>query len=179
MEKKQSFITQKELAIAISVGICFLLSYFIPNYQATTASITVLLIAQTRNKFEWKPALKRLAATGLGGFIAVLIVLIDTAISNKWLLVLLVLTGTWLSMFICRLLKMPAYSDRVSCITFILVMMVNSGKERIPYAIFRMLSTLGGAIVEMLVSAIIYFFVLYKGKIKEKGSIKSFINQNH
>lgn len=167
MDAKRSGIKQEEVVIALSVGMCLLISFVIPNFQPVTAGITVVLVSQiSGGNLSWKPGLKRLAATALGSAIAVLAVVLDNLLMMRWATVALVVLGMVLSMWLCRLFKMPPFSDRVSGITFILVAMVAAGPDRIPYALYRMCSTLGGVLIEMAVAGV--FFLLARRTVKTK-----------
>lgn len=150
-----------ELVIAISVGVCFLFS-FIPKFQAVTAAITTLLVGQTSDGIEWRTGMKRIAGTALGGIVGVLVAAVEVFFHAKGLSLLLVFAGMLMTIVGCRVLRMPLYSDRVGGITFILVSMSEQGTERIPYAIFRLLSTLAGVLIWLAVACVFSAFLKRK-----------------
>lgn len=159
MGKLQWKPSQGEIVIAISVGVCLLLSA-IPKFQMVTAAITTLLVGQTSNGVEWQSGMKRIAGTALGGVVGVGVAAIEVFFHARALSLLLVFAGMLLTMVGCRVLRMPLYSDRVGGITFILVAMSVQGTERIPYAIFRLLSTLAGVLIWLTVAFV--FSILFK-----------------
>lgn len=143
--------SQGEIVIAMSVGICLLLG-FIPDFQMVTAAITTLLVGQTSNGVEWQAGMKRIAGTALGGAVGVAVAAIEVFFHARALSLLLVFAGMLATMVGCRVLRMPLYSDRVGGITFILVSMSVQGTERIPYAVFRLLSTFAGVLIWLIVA---------------------------
>lgn len=148
---------QEEIVIAVSVGICLLFG-FIPKFQVVTAAITALLIGQTSHGIEWQSGFKRVAATALGGVVGVGVAAVEVLFHAEAMLLLLVIAGMIVTMVGCRVLRMPEFSDRVGGITFILVAMSIQGTERIPYAFFRLLSTLAGVLIWI---AVAYVFSLF------------------
>lgn len=151
MGKKAWKPRQQEVVIAISVGVCLLLS-FIPEFQMVTAAITTLLVGQTSKGIEWQVGMKRITATALGGVVGIGVAAIEVFFHSDALSLLLVVAGILVVMVGCRVLRMSEFSDRVGGITFILVAMSIQGTERIPYAIFRLLSTLAGILIWMAVA---------------------------
>jgi len=158
--------TQGEIVIAISVGICLLLCN-IHNFQMVTAAITTLLVGQTSNGVEWQAGMKRIAGTALGGIVGVGVAVIEVFFHARALSLLLVFAGMLVTVVGCRVLRMPLYSDRVGGITFILVSMSVQGTERIPYAIFRLLSTFAGVLIWLTVAFV--FSLLFK---KQRESVQ-------
>lgn len=159
---------QQEVVIAISVGLCLLFG-FIPKFQMVTAAITTLLIGQTSKGIEWQAGMKRITATALGGVVGVGVAAIEVFFHNDVLSLLLVIGGILVTMVGCRVLRMPEFSDRVGGITFILVAMSIQGTERIPYAIFRLLSTLAGTLIWM---AVAYVFSILSNGIGKRSIIR-------
>jgi hypothetical protein len=62
--------------------------------------------------------------------------------------------GVMLTLFFCKLAKVPIFNARIGGVTFILVVLTKVESERISYAIFRLLSTLYGVVAVILITAV-------------------------
>jgi uncharacterized membrane protein YgaE (UPF0421/DUF939 family) len=163
---KAVFLNKIDIEIALASGVCLLLAKFIPEFQAMTACISVLLCVQEGVKPSLKAGIIRLIVTAVGGIIGILIVLLDVQIANQWLFVVLIMLGLALTLWGCRLAGTPAFNARIGGVTFILVVLTKTGTGRIAYALFRLLSTLYGVASVLLVTAVFSFFQTKTGKNK-------------
>jgi uncharacterized membrane protein YgaE (UPF0421/DUF939 family) len=152
------FLNKIDLEIALASGICLAAANFIPNFQAMTACIATLLCVQEGIKPSLKAGITRLIVTAIGGIIGIVIVLLDVYAASQWLFVVLTMFGVTAVLWGCRLAGVPAFNARIGGVTFILVVLTKTGSERIPYALFRLLSTLYGIAAVLLVTAVISFF---------------------
>lgn len=165
IEEKAS-VTGLDFRMVISVGICCLTATFL-NYfglkfsygemqlevlQKMTACITCLLVVQDTTKISYKSGVTRMIITAIGGGLAVLVVLADTALQNQWAMVVMVMLGVLATLYLCKLAKVPAFTTRIGGVTFILVALTLSGHARVWYALFRLMSTLYGVLVVLVVT---------------------------
>jgi len=141
--------------LAISVGICVLLSYILAPayYQTMTACIASLLCTQDTPVSSWKAGLIRLLITFIGGVAGIGVVGLDLLFDNFWIFVILCAAGVFVTIMLCGIANTPAISARIGAVTFVLVTLTRKGTDRIFYAAFRFASTLCGVLVVMLVTA--------------------------
>lgn len=141
-----------DLRIAIAVGLCMLIYRFVPGLQLLSACTAALMCTQDTGKLTVKSGLIRLLTTVLGGAMAVLVVLLDNAIGNYYVFILLCVTGMVVTLNLCRMCGVPPIPGRIGCVTFILVVVVAKGDARIMYAVDRLVATACGATVALAVS---------------------------
>jgi uncharacterized membrane protein YgaE (UPF0421/DUF939 family) len=157
-KNKPGLVSKIDIQIALAAGICLLIAPLIPEFQAMTACITVLLCVQDSAKTSWKAGIIRLIVTAAGGLAAVLVILIDNAAGNSRVFIIMTAIGLIITLAGCKLARVPLFNARIGGVTFILVVLTKSGTDRIYYAIFRLLSTFYGIIVVMAVSVVFAFF---------------------
>jgi uncharacterized membrane protein YgaE (UPF0421/DUF939 family) len=165
---KAAFLNKIDIEIALASGICLLSAQFIPELQAMTACISTLLCVQEGVKLSLKTGIIRLVVTAVGGLTGILVVLLDVHAANQWLFILLIMSGLVITLFGCKLTGTPAFNARIGGITFILVVLTKNGTDRIPYALFRLLSTLYGVVSVLIVAAVFSFFKMRTEKNKNQ-----------
>jgi uncharacterized membrane protein YgaE (UPF0421/DUF939 family) len=153
-------ITLVDIEITLAVGICLLLGNLIPRFQIMTACIATLLCVQNGLKDSFKSGLIRLVITIIGGLVGIGVILTDNFFRNHPLFIAMVMIGVLLTLFCCKLARVPAFNARIGGVTFILVVF----SEHIDYALFRLLSTVYGVAVVALVTAV---FTLFTRKNKD------------
>jgi uncharacterized membrane protein YgaE (UPF0421/DUF939 family) len=153
-----------DIKIVLAVGVCLLMATVIPEFQTMTACITVLLCVQDGGKESGKAGLIRLVITAIGGLAAVLVVLLDDAADMPWLFAVMIMAGLFLTLMGCKLARVPAFNARIGGVTFILVALTKTGNDRIGYALFRLLSTLYGVAVVILVTMVFVFLAVLREK---------------
>lgn len=167
-EKKpeNALITGLDIRIMLSIGICYLtatiLSYWNINFvfgemrleiiQKITACISCLLCCQNDTASTEKAGNNRIIITAIGGFVAMVVVMIDTVVNNICLMVILVMAGTIITLVLCKAVKVSYVNARIGVLTFVLVTCMLPGPARIWYAFFRLISTLYGVLVVMLIT---------------------------
>lgn len=161
--QKDSAISNLEIRMGIGLVLCLFITGFFPQIQRLAACTGVLMCTQGEGKFTWKSGLTRLEGVLCGGGIAVIVVLLDNVIGIGSIFYLMSGVGIVLNLFICEMLHMPKVAGRVSGITFILVAFLAQGNGRILYAVNRLIGTLVGAVVALLLSAL---WDQYKKKVK-------------
>ena len=106
MGKEEAKITLLDLRIVISVVICYLTATLLNHFgikfqygnysleiiQTMTSCIGCLLVCQDSLPASKKAGINRLIITAIGGALAIVVSLIDTALGNKWLLIVLLVT---------------------------------------------------------------------------------------
>lgn len=123
--------------------------------QKVTACISCLLCCQDGLEASNKAGRMRVLVTAVGGVVGVGVVALDLALSsNVWLFVPVVAVGLVVTLCACRLAGAPAFNARIGGITFLLVACTLTGVNRLWYAVFRLVSTVFGALV---VSAVTWF----------------------
>lgn len=117
-----------------------------------------LLCVQENVKPSLKAGIIRLIITAIGGFAGILVVLADDTAGSPLLFILLVMLGLVITLFGCRIAKVPAFNARIGGVTFILVVLTKQGQDRIPYAVFRLLSTFYGVFAVLLITTVFKIF---------------------
>lgn len=166
MLTEKAEVTALDVRIAIAAGICCLtatvlnllnLKFTVGEMrleiiQKMTACISCLLCCQDVTKASLKAGVNRLIITAVGGVVAIAVILIDNAASNEWLMVAMVAAGVLLTLFLCKAARVPYINARIGGVTFILVSCTLSGRARIWYAIFRLISTFYAVLVVLFVT---------------------------
>lgn len=140
------------LAVAISLVVCEIASLFGLQLQSLAACTGAVMCVQETGKVSLKAGLTRLLGVVCGGVLGIIVVLIQIKVSNAYLFAVLCGVAIVLNLLLCKLVKMPYITARVSCITFLLVVLVLAGTARIYYALGRFWGTLVGAVVSVLVT---------------------------
>ncbi|MBU9727731.1 FUSC family protein [Diplocloster modestus] len=167
MEKQKFKVSALDIQMAVAIGSCVILSYFIPYLQVMTACIAVLLCTQGDLPASWKAGVTRIIITLVGGLTAVLVVGISQLFPDRWLVVLLTMAGVLLTFLGCKLSGVPAFSNRIGAVTFILVVFTKGGADRIPFALQRLVSTLAGVLI---VTFVVFVWNLLRKAVVEKIS---------
>ncbi len=149
-QEKGAGISNIDVRIGIGLIVYLLIAQICPDYiQALAGCTAVIMCTQDNTKFSLKSGMTRLLGVLIGGVCGTMVVLLDEIISNGHVFSLLVGVFVIVNLLCCRLVKMPNIVARVSCITFVLDVLVADGVFRIKYALLRLLGTLIGAAVAM------------------------------
>lgn len=163
---EKAAITGLDLRMGTAVLICCLTSVLLNHLgfkfafgemrleviQKMTACIACLLCCQDNTVISYRAGVNRLIITAIGGAVAVLAVVLDGQIGNEWIMALMVGAGILLVLYLCKAAKVPYINARIGGVTFILVSCTLSGNARVWYAVFRLISTLYGVLVVLLVT---------------------------
>ncbi len=166
LQAEKAGVTALDLRITVAVLLCVLTSTILNALnlkfpfgemrleiiQKMTAAIACLLCCQDNTKISLKAGVNRMIITAIGGLVGVLVTPIDTGLNNQWLMVLMVALGVLLTLFLCKVAKVPYINARIGGVTFVLVSCTLGGHARIWYAVFRLVSTLYGALMVLLVT---------------------------
>lgn len=164
--KEQCTNTYLDIKIALAVVICFIsatwlslagIKFFygevqLEILQRMTACIACLLCCQENTEISKNAGINRLIITAIGGGAGILAVLLDDWIQNGLFLILLIAGGVFLTLIICRAVKVPYINARIGGVTFILVTCTMTHNARIWYAAFRLLSTFYGVVVVLVIT---------------------------
>lgn len=147
-------IGNQEIRIGIGIIFCLFLSYLVPQIQRLAACTAVVMCTQEFTDMTLKSGLIRLKGVICGGVAGILVVLLDYVIQIEFVFFILCGIGIILNLFICAIIHMPKVTDRVSAITFCLVVLLAEGNARMYYAFSRFVGTLAGALIALGITAI-------------------------
>lgn len=141
-------------AVALTLLVCHLAGMLGLQIQALAACTGAVMCVQDSKKASWGAGLNRIKGVLCGGLIGIVIVLIDNALNVDLVFYLLVGIGVVVNLLLCKAVKLPFVQARVSCMSLLLVTLVLQGGLRINYAFGRLIGTLVGACVALLVSMV-------------------------
>lgn len=145
-----------EIAIGVAVALCLLVCHAAGllgwQIQALAACTGAVMCVQDGKKASWGAGLNRIRGVLCGGLTGIAVVLIDNAVNVDLVFYLLVGIGVVINLLLCKVVKLPLVQARVSCMSLMLVTLVLQGGARIHYAVGRLIGTLAGAVVALLVS---------------------------
>ncbi len=167
--KEGKTVSVTDLRIMIAVAICALTATALNHFglkftygtmkleiiQKMTACISCLLCVQDDFSISKKAGINRIIITIIGGLCGMLVAWIDTLVSNEWLMILLVAVGVLATLVLCKLAKVPYINARIGGVTFILVACTLTQNARMWYAFFRLISTIYGVLVVLLVTGLV------------------------
>lgn len=142
------------IAIMLSLLVCHIASRLGFQLQSLAACTGAVMCVQENGKASWKAGLTRLLGVVCGGAVGIVVVLIQSRFDNAYLFMILCGVAVVVNLLLCKVVKMPYVTARVSCMTFLLVVLVLQGTARINYAFGRFLGTLVGALVSLLVAVV-------------------------
>lgn len=142
------------IAIMLSLLVCHITSGLGFQLQSLAACTGAVMCVQENGKASWKAGLTRLLGVVCGGAVGIVVVLIQSRFDNAHLFMILCGVAVVVNLLLCKVVKMPYVTARVSCMTFLLVVLVLQGTSRINYAFGRFLGTLVGALVSLLVAVV-------------------------
>ena len=157
MEKNTSLsVTSLEISIGVTVIltllVCYVASLLGLKLQTLAACTGAVMCVQDTKNASWGAGKNRLLGVVCGGLAGIAVVLIDNLINIDLVFYLLMGAGVILNLLLCKLVKLPLVQTRVSCMSLMLVTLVLQGDARINYAFGRLIGTLVGAVVALLVS---------------------------
>lgn len=116
--------------------------------QKATACISCLLCCQDTADASRKAGAMRVLVTAVGATCGMVVVALDQLTgSNIWILAMFMAVGLVTTLCLCRLTGAPAFNARIGAISFLLVASTLTGTARLWYAVFRLVSTIFGALV--------------------------------
>lgn len=140
------------MTIVICLLVCKLCEMLGFSIQALAACTGAVMCVQEGGKVSFGACKNRVLGVICGGIVGVGVVLLDNRIGMELVFYLLVGLGIMANFALCKAVKLPLVQARVSCMTFLLVVLVLDGPARLNYAIGRFVGTLVGALVALAVS---------------------------
>lgn len=139
-------------AVALTLLVCHLAGMLGLQIQALAACTGAVMCVQDSRKASWGAGLNRIKGVLCGGLTGIGVVLIDNVVNVDFVFYLLVGMGVIANLLLCKVVKLPLVQARVSCMSLMLVTLVLQDAARINYALGRLIGTLVGAAVALLVS---------------------------
>lgn len=139
-------------AVTVTLLVCHVMGILGLQIQALAACTGAVMCVQDNKNASWGAGLNRIKGVLCGGLTGVAVVLIDNAVNVDLVFYLLVGLGVVANLLLCKTVKLPFVQARVSCMSLMLVTLVLQDAARINYALGRLIGTLAGACVALLVS---------------------------
>lgn len=162
-------VTGLDIRMGISVAICTAVAHILNNVvgiklsfggrqmeilQLMTACICCIMCCQDNVTLSSRAGKNRIIITVVGGLVGMAVTALDNAIGHGVWMILLVPAGVVVTLLICRACKVPAVTGRIGAVTFILVSCTLSGSARFAYGVLRLVSTVFGVLVTLLVTGV-------------------------
>lgn len=141
-------------AVVLTLLVCHVAGMLGWQVQALAACTGAVMCVQDSKNASWGAGLNRIKGVICGGLTGVAVVLIDNAVNVDLIFYLLVGIGVVVNLLLCKVVKLPFVQARVSCMSLMLVTLVLQDAARINYALGRLIGTLVGACVALLVSMV-------------------------
>ncbi len=161
-ETEKASITPLDLRLVISAMICYAIGmvvddilgikfywkgYSLDILQKMTLCISCFLVCQDDTDTSLHAGITRLKITFIGGAVGVLVIALDELAQNSWAMILFLGAGLLLTLFLCKLAKIPYVNARIGCATVIFVSCTIASTGRFWYGVFRLVSTIFAVIV--------------------------------
>ena len=142
--------TSQDLRIGISIALCLLLCQLIPAVQTLAACTSAIMCSQSGGSESCKSGLTRLLGVVCGGVMGVIVALLHSLIPSGVVFALMAGLGVVGNLLLCKVVKMPYITARVSAMSFVLVILLGGAT----YAINRFIGTLCGGLVAVAVATV-------------------------
>lgn len=139
-------------AVVLTLLACHVAGMLGLQIQALAACTGAVMCVQDSKQASWGAGLNRIKGVLCGGIVGIAVVLVDNAVNLDLIFYLLVGIGVVANLLLCKIVKLPFVQARVSCMSLMLVTLVLQNTARIHYALGRLIGTLVGAVVALLVS---------------------------
>lgn len=147
-------IGMRNIKTGIAVGLSMLVCMFIPNSLMFVASISAIHCVQDNVHKSIRLGISRVIGTLIGGLLGVLCVLADQYAGLEYLFLITVPVAVVLSIALCTFIGEPA-ACVPSCIVIVAIMMSRESDARYVYAFYRMVETIVGVVIAVLVNKIL------------------------
>lgn len=156
--KNKISVAPLEIAIGAAVTLCLIVCHLAGllgwQIQALAACTGAVMCVQDGKAASWGAGLNRIKGVLCGGLTGIAVVLIDNMVNVDLVFYLLVGVGVVVNLLLCKVVRLPLVQARVSCMSLMLVTLVLQDAARINYAVGRLIGTLVGACVALLVSMV-------------------------
>lgn len=148
---------------AVAVVVCFLI--FLPfwvrvplgehdplkDVGAFYACIAAIICMQSSVQQSVHQGISRIIGTCIGGGVGLVILMLDDLIGLPVVTGLMLGCGIILTLWLCNLIRRPAACS-IGCVVVCVVMLNHGGPERYLYTLFRIVETLVGIVVTVLIN---------------------------
>ncbi|WP_205668856.1 FUSC family protein [Alloscardovia theropitheci] len=148
-------VTTLEIEVAIGIAIVAVVSLFSIHYMTTSMATAVVVCTQIDRKEARKAGLRRLIGTMFGGLSGLLVVALDDVMGNNpYIFVALAFTAIIIIGALFYGFKLPSASWKITMISLALVMLVQFGEDRMLYAIYRLIGTVLGVLLSIIITTV-------------------------
>lgn len=155
-----------DIKIVIAIGICIFTATVLNEMnikfhfhdmeidivQKATTAIACLLCVQDNLGSSKAAGWMRIKVTAMAAIASIFVIGIDSYLGNKWASIPLLMFGVIITMLLCKLIKAPYMNCRIGAISYVLIAVTLNGQARLIYALFRVLSTIYGIVIVLLVT---------------------------
>ena len=139
--------------IMLAVLICMLTARFSNGWiQYMSACFSTVLCMMETRESSLDTGLKRIRITVIGGLLGIVIVLLDQLFQREVLFYVMAILGLIPVLAICRMAKVGEMKCRSGCVCYLAVLVIKSGADRLEFAGLRLLGTVYGVMIAVLVS---------------------------
>ncbi len=148
-------VTTLEIEVAIGIAIVAVVSLFSIHYMTTSMATAVVVCTQIDRKEARRAGWRRLIGTMFGGLFGLLVVALDDHMGNNPVVfVALAFTAIIIIGALFYGFKLPSASWKITMISLALVMLVQFGEDRMRYAIYRLIGTVLGVILSIIITTV-------------------------
>lgn len=161
-----------ELSIGASILVCLLLCRLLDSVgchlQSLAMCTAAVMCTQDSRAASWSAGFNRVLGVICGGALGICVIAANSILTSQWLFCFLCGAGVIATLLLCRIVKLPAVQGRVSCMSFLLIVLVMQGTARYGYALNRLIGTVLGAAIALLISML----AAWMTKRAEKETVK-------
>lgn len=147
------------VALVLSYLVVIPLQYVLPGLYPLLAGqngpfytcIAAIICMQNSVGKSVHQGISRLISTAIGGGVGLIVLTSDTWLSNPIFFSLMLGGGTVLVIWLCNVIRRPE-SCSLGAVVFCVILFYHTGPERYLYAVSRMLETVVGVLIAILVN---------------------------
>lgn len=144
------------IKIMLAVLICMLTARFSNGWiQYMSACFSTVLCMMETKESSFDTGLKRITITVIGGILGVCIVLLDQLFQREIIFFIMAILGLIPVLAICRLAKVGEMKCKSGCVCYLAVLVIKNGADRLSFAGLRLLGTVYGVVIAVLVSLLV------------------------
>lgn len=144
------------IKIMLAVLICMLTARYSNGWiQYMSACFSTVLCMMETKESSFDTGLKRIIITVIGGIVGICIVLLDELIQIEGIFYVIAILGLFPVLEICRLAKVGEMKCKSGCVCYLAVLVIKSGPDRLLFAGLRLLGTIYGVMIAVLISFVV------------------------
>lgn len=144
------------IKIMLAVLICLLTARFSNGWiQYMSACFSTVLCMMETKESSLETGIKRITITVIGGILGVCIVLLDQLFQNQIIFHIMAILGLIPVLTICRMAKVGEMKCKSGCVCYLAVLVIKTGTDRLSFAGLRLLGTVYGVMIAVLVSLLV------------------------